>query len=259
MSVNNDNSDSSNTNNYSAVYDATNKKSYNSQREVTNAWMNLKFPTHNRDQNGAAIVYTGSPEKKTNAFGRSRAPDVDGTRTNFYGSQRTDGSGTLWHYSTREAVRLEDGTVINNQQCWNAGFAKCSAPHDYDWKLPFSALETEMNQHDNIRSVTDVYGQPEYNFRNGEVTETHNVEDSLVIVNDGEYGVYLGRDKSVKAEQNTLPTASQQLNLVLFLLMSQKSFRRCFFDRRRFTTVGCLLLTPMSLLKNSISNAMIPC
>lgn len=185
------NTDDSTDSNKDARYDETNKKSYGSQQEVADAWSNYKFPTHNTDEDGAAIVYTGSPVD-------SRFSDAPaGPGTNFYGVQNPDGSGTLMHYRTREAVRLSDGTQILNQQCWQSGFSHCSHPPDSDYRLPLDAVETLLDQGDTLEDITDVLGQPTSTWSRGEVHRSLRVEDSIVVINDGDYGIYLGEDRSV--------------------------------------------------------------
>ena len=49
------------------------------------------------------------------------------------------GNGILTHYSTIEGVRTEDGTIIENLQCWSSGFAKCSLT-GADYFLPLSTI-----------------------------------------------------------------------------------------------------------------------
>ena len=50
-------------------------------------------------------------------------------------------AGKLIHYSTTEGIRTFDGQVIENIQCWSAGWAKCSLS-GADYHLPISTLET---------------------------------------------------------------------------------------------------------------------
>ncbi len=69
---------------------------------------------------------------------------IDGRRssTDNYSSS----AGVLYHYRTIEGVRLRDGTVIRNSQCWSAGFASCSL-HAPTW-LPLTAIREALGLYD---------------------------------------------------------------------------------------------------------------
>ena len=192
------------------TYIESNKKAFGSQQEVADAWSEGKFPTHNMTEDGSAVLYSGTPQSRR-SFGdanwsdEGRRPDeARGFNTNFYAVQNPDGSGTLWHYTTRECIRLEDGTVINNQQCWSTGFAHCSVPDDVDYNIPLSAVEEHLNSEDGVRHINGVLGQPESYQRetyDGEIeTVTSNRAKNSIVIIAGEketYGIYLGRDPSI--------------------------------------------------------------
>jgi len=204
---------------WSAIdYEDTNKKAYGSQQDVADAWEEGKFPTHNMNREGGAVLYTGTPgtsrrSRGRGVFGSSSNSSSDtpwsnrgarGTECNFYGVQNADGSGTLWHYSTREAIRTQDNVVISNQQCWSSGFAHCSKP-DYDYEVPFDAVSTHLDSGDTVFDIAGVIGQPEttasYSGYNEEfrTRTSKNAAGSVVIVNGNEqsYGIYVGRDRSI--------------------------------------------------------------
>ena len=48
-------------------------------------------------------------------------------------------NGILQHYRTIEGVRTVDGVIIENTQCWSAGFARCSIT-SADYRLPLSTI-----------------------------------------------------------------------------------------------------------------------
>jgi hypothetical protein len=56
------------------------------------------------------------------------------------GLEGSKNAGTLTHYSTIEAIRLDNGTVIRNSQCWSSGFASCPRFHS-DMSLPLTTLD----------------------------------------------------------------------------------------------------------------------
>ena len=56
----------------------------------------------------------------------------------------TKGGGCLTHYSTIEAIRLEDGTIINNNQCWSEGFASCPNVPCAEIGLPLSTIANQI-------------------------------------------------------------------------------------------------------------------
>ena len=198
------------TDSYDFQYEETNRKSYDCQQDVADAWAEGKYPTHNVGDDGA-VLYSGTPSR-SGGRRRRRSGSHDfssrgakGTRCNFYGVQHDDGSGTLWHYSTREAIRLTDGTVISNQQCWATGFAHCSTPTDYDYEIPLDAVEEHLDFDDTVFDIAGVMGQPQTTTYYSEYSDEFNTrtrisaEDSIVVVNgsDESYGIYLGRDGSI--------------------------------------------------------------
>lgn len=203
---------------WSAIdYEDTNKKAYDSQQDVADAWAEGKFPTHNMNRDGEAVLYSGTPGNRRTTrrgvFGSSSSNNSDtpwstsgarGTECNFYGVQRPDGTGTLWHYSTREAIRTKENVVISNQQCWSSGFAHCSKP-DYDYSVPFDAVSNHFDSGDTVFDICGVLGQPETtasysnhseSFR---VSTSKNARNSVVLVDgsDNSYGIYIGRDGSI--------------------------------------------------------------
>jgi len=182
-------------------YTETRRKSYNSQHDVAEAWASGKYPTHNTAINSKnqqyAVLYTGSPQT-ADAWGR-RSSEIDGESTNFYGTQQSDGSGTLWHYNTREAIRLPDGTIVSNQQCWSGGFAHCTVPGDTKYKIPFDALEELLDEHDTVSDLVNVRGQGEEKEWPHGKYYSRQTRNSIAII-DGEnerYGVFFGRDRSI--------------------------------------------------------------
>lgn len=195
-------------------YEETNKKSYGSQQEVADAWAEEKYPTHNIGNDGA-VLYTGSPSsdsswsRRRNGNHEFSSTGAKGTRCNFYGVQHDDGSGTLWHYSTREAIRTADGDVISNQQCWSAGFAHCSKP-DYDYEVPLDAVEEHLDADDTVFDIKGVIGQPSvhtYYYEYSEELRTRErvtARNSVVVIDgaDGDYGIYVGRDSSIINGEN---------------------------------------------------------
>lgn len=190
-------------------YEETKRKSYGSQQEVADAWADGKFPTHNVFQSGEAVLYTGNPEgNRTGSssvmFGRRRG-ERSGSRSssstgdgpkgksaNFYGVQEPDGTGTLWHYRTREAWRTHSGLIVSNQQCWSSGFAHCSVPEDYEASLPYSAL---VSLDKDPYEVQRVIGQPDtVTYEHSDRTHTvRRARNSIAVFEDGS-AVAIGRD-----------------------------------------------------------------
>lgn len=161
-----------------ARYHAVNRKSYGTQQEVAEAWADGAYPTHNTDIDGAHL-YTGSPG------GGRLGSSVDGPRTNFHGVQHRDGTGVLWHYNTREAIRTANGLIIRNHECWSAGFAHCSPPRDSDTTLPLSAIEHHLDDGDTVFDISEVLGSP-------------GRENQIAVIGEGAdaYGVAVGHDAS---------------------------------------------------------------
>ena len=61
---------------------------------------------------------------------------------NVFSEERENG-GALIHYRTLEAIRLQDGTVIDNSQCWSSGFASCPRV-DSDVSLPLTTISNNI-------------------------------------------------------------------------------------------------------------------
>lgn len=170
-------------------YSPSNRKSHPSQQEVADAWADGEYPTHNADASGEAVLYTGTPLTHRTHNG------PDGTNTNFYGVQSPDGTGVLWHYATREAIRTENGLILQNHQCWSTGFAHCSHP-DYDAVVPLSAVESFLDDGDDVFGITEVINQPEeVEGYHGDTRTRHRARDSIVVHESG-YGVAIGYDQS---------------------------------------------------------------
>lgn len=55
--------------------------------------------------------------------------DASSARGNFRGTHASDGSGTLQHYRSLEAIKTRSGLVLASTQCWATGWAKCTRPH----------------------------------------------------------------------------------------------------------------------------------
>lgn len=47
----------------------------------------------------------------------------------------------LWHYRTIEAIRLQDGSIIDNTECFSRGFATCPSVPNVKARLPLSTVE----------------------------------------------------------------------------------------------------------------------
>jgi hypothetical protein len=242
---------------YSAIqYEETSRKSYPSQQAVADSWAEGKYPTHNADASGA-ILYTGTPQSENHPYNRGRrsrsrgansanwsSRGARGTNCNFYGVQHDDGSGTLWHYSTREAIRTKDNVVISNQQCWATGFAHCSTPDNVDYRVPFEAVEEHLNSGDSVFDIEGVMGQPETTTRYSdyndefETSTRTRARNSVVLVNGSEqsYGIYLGRDASIingesnfsfrlsAKEVQALDAASDALDLLVPYEVAQSDY-----------------------------------
>lgn len=212
-------------------YEETDRKSYGSQKEVADAWADGKFPTHNVFSSGESVLYTGSPDgnltggrrrrglggrtsRRSSSSSSSSSDGPKGKSANFYAVQRTDGSGTLWHYQTREAWRTHSGMVISNQQCWSGGFAHCSPPGDYDVELPYSALESlYMDPY----TVERVIGQPHDVYREfSDTTSTlRRARNSIVVFEDGS-AVAIGHDSTATYGEPHFVTELDEVDLRLF-------------------------------------------
>ena len=192
-------------------YTVTIRACYDSQQDVADAWADGQFPAHNKDGDGNAYLYCGETRS-------SEKSKLTGDSTNFHGIQERDGSGTLMHYNTREAVRLTDGTIIDNQQCWATGFAHCSHPPGVDYKLPLDVVEEYLDDRHSLEDIQDVYGQPTYSYNHGELHKSCTVPDSIVVVETehARYGVYLGRDSSIANgnEHTAMRLSREQLQQV---------------------------------------------
>jgi hypothetical protein len=168
-------------------YENTTRACYDTQSQVTDAWVDGKYPSHN------VVHYGGSdcpPElmDHMDATVLTHAAELYSS-PNFRGYQFPDGSGILLHYDTIEAVRTPRGKVYTNQQCWSTGFAHCSAPHgdDSDGTAPLSDLGTFLDDTHTIMDITDVY----------RVEGDSRIDDRVIEINHGEYGVYAGLDPSI--------------------------------------------------------------
>lgn len=151
-------------------YHKTNRSTYNSQKEVTDAWASGAFPVKNYN-----------PEKGDKA--------VDLTcSANFYGRQQRDGSGQLYHYNTLEAIRTRNGLVINNRQCWSRGFAHCTPPRgdDRDASLPLDAIRDMIRKYEfSIYDIVRIRGDRE--------------QGKIVHFDSGEQvAVFVGRDSTAR-------------------------------------------------------------
>jgi hypothetical protein len=113
-------------------YIPVNRLAYDSQDQVALAWSLGFYPAT-------------KTSKSEDRFGRTTTTTRNDlySSENFTGRQNADGSGELMHYSTREAIRTQSGLIIDNVQCWSAGFARCSTPPSsmIDYRLPLSAIE----------------------------------------------------------------------------------------------------------------------
>lgn len=167
-------------------YERSNRASYPSQQECADAWADDQYPTHNNGR-----LYS-SP--------------------NFHGTQNADGSGELMHYRTREAIRTQNGIVIDNHECWAAGFAHCSPPTDVDARLPLDAIETVADHSDAkyIVEVIDAVTTETVNYAHMDGPEEREYmrPDYTVAVFPGyddpedEYGVCIGRDPSATSRDS---------------------------------------------------------
>lgn len=130
-------------------YNPVRKARYSSQRQVTQAFINGKFPTHN-------VVKMGVSDKLA---GKIYSSD------NFKGYLYSEGKGKIMHYRTKETIRTKNGLIIVNSQCYSGGFAHCSPPSHSrrDGTLPLTTINREIdNSMYDIVSVEsgDKYGSP---------------------------------------------------------------------------------------------------
>lgn len=104
-----------------SVYEETSRACYNSQDCVTRAFCGGKLPTHNT-AGDACKLYSSR---------------------NFKAYQYPDGRGEVKHYSTTELIRTRSGLIINNDECWSKGWARCApAPaSERDAALPLTTLD----------------------------------------------------------------------------------------------------------------------
>lgn len=113
-------------------YEPVRRASYNTQSEVTSAFVEGKFPYHN-------VRMRSSRDGETTIYGGYLY-----SSENFHAILRSDGRGTITHYRTIETIRTYNGQIIVNSQCWSGGFAHCSPPRgdDNDGSLPLTLLNS---------------------------------------------------------------------------------------------------------------------
>jgi len=80
-----------------------------------------------------------SQDSVANLFGLG----IDGKRSSSANFESDD--GILMHYRTVQAIRLKDGTVILNNECWAGGFAHCSHPRNTKFRLDLSSIAIILN------------------------------------------------------------------------------------------------------------------
>lgn len=180
------------------LYDSTDRKSYDSQADCISAWEDMQWASHNEHE---SFSRTALQSNVRNTIEPTRISELYSSE-NFRAYQFKNGAGVVMHYSTREAIRLVDGTVISNSQCWSEGFAHCTSPSDKDAVLPLQAIEAHLDDDDSVWNITDIVGQPETrtNDYTGNTYESHKVENTAVKIDgaDNPYWVLLGRDPSIK-------------------------------------------------------------
>lgn len=169
------------------MYTDSDRASYNSQRDVTEAWLARLYPSHNI-KSREFVPSTVRSCMRRNTY---HSTAVIYSSPNFSGYQFDDGSGILLHYNTIEALRTPDGLVINNTQCWGTGFAHCSPPcsTEYNGKLPLNHVGAFMNNRHTLMDITDIWTFDPYDssYANAYVAE----------VADGEYGIVSVLDHSI--------------------------------------------------------------
>jgi hypothetical protein len=96
---------------------------------------------------------------------------IDGKRTasdNF-----SSENGVLMHYRTIEAIRLADGTVIKNRECWSRGFAHCSTPSH------------NVKCYMNLTSIANAIGR--FNLSEIKIIEDDDDSNSIVFSHEDRY------------------------------------------------------------------------
>ena len=69
---------------------------------------------------------------------------------NFYNEK-----GILWHYQTIEAIKTKAGKIINNLDCWNRGFARCTTPNRTDADINLTTFRQFVNcRNQELREIT---------------------------------------------------------------------------------------------------------
>jgi hypothetical protein len=74
-------------------------------------------------------------------------------------------NGILIHYRTIQSIRLKDGTVINNAQCWSRGFAHCSTPRNAKFSMDLSTLSAIVGRYDNAITNINILEHDDENDR----------------------------------------------------------------------------------------------
>ena len=158
----------------SPKYTFTERKSFSSQREVIEAWMDMQFPLHNVTSNRYskdvfATLYSSG---------------------NFEAEQHVDGHGIVYHYNTISDIRTKQGDYITNSDDWSAGFAhETHVPHSERLAtLPLTRISGLAGfSRKDLYNITSVHTDT--------MLDGTTSRDSLVRFSDGR-GLLIFRDNS---------------------------------------------------------------
>jgi hypothetical protein len=62
-------------------------------------------------------------------------------------------NGILMHYGTIQAIRLTDGTCINNSECWSRGFASCSHPKNAHMYMSLTSVHIALGWKEHLTHI----------------------------------------------------------------------------------------------------------
>ena len=111
-------------------YERCNLKRAKSQAEVAQKFSEGidGYATFGYDSRGnSSFPFGGTHEKRD----QSEAPSH-----NFRSED-----GILWHYSTIEAIRTNEGKIIENSECWSKGWASCTSVPGSIGSFPLSSFQ----------------------------------------------------------------------------------------------------------------------
>ena len=98
-------------------------------------------------QDVADLFIRGVDGKRTPVDKDKSSGDYNYHYSTYYGTGQSNvysENNILWHYNTIEAIRLSDGTIVDNSQCWCKGRAYCPSTHG-KYTLPLTTLSKEYN------------------------------------------------------------------------------------------------------------------